>query len=781
MHQQYPGINFEVVNVAMTASNSHITLDIAKECAKHQGDLIVVYLGNNEVIGPYGVGTVFAPLSSNMSFIRFDKALKTTKLGQLLTHLSRSINKVESLPKEWGGLQMFMKNLVRADNPHLQIVYQHYKKNLEDIRRIACKNSIKIIFSTVGSNLKDCPPFACLHRDDLKEAEKKKWDEIYQQAIEYETQGKYFKEVKRYLEAAGIDDSFANLQFRLARCYLALAEYDKAHERYIKARELDTLRFRADNEINKIISDVAKGRAEQGVYFVDAVNVFEKNSTNNIPGEELFYDHVHLNFKGNYLLAKTVFEQVEKILPQWAESRKAKGHPLPSEVECARRIAYTEWDRHVVAKNVMYIKDAPFNNRLGNKELVKRIEKKIRDLETSLSPESLKESVAHYQKAIQELPSDICLRWQYAQLLWEGFKDYHNSASQCKLLTDLVPHEYWYSHLGLYHLTCTGDISASITNFLKAIELNPVRATTYRNLALACEKQGLLDEAISHFRRALQIDPKYAEAHNDLGGALKEKGLLDEAISHFRRALQIDPDYVGAYNNLGNALKAQGNLDEAIEHYRRALQIDPGYAKAHFNLGVAMEGRGELGQTIEHYRKGLEIEPDDAKAHFSLGVALATKGELDEAISHYRRALQIDPHYFGAYYNLGNALKAKGELVQAIKYYQLALQIKPDWIGLMNNLAWLLATHQQAELRDPREAVRLAERACELTGYVNPGILDTLAVVYAAAGRPSEAVTTAEKALELARSSQQEELASEIQKHLDLFKAGKAYVETSVE
>ena len=67
---KYRDANFEVVNVSMAAINSYVVLEIAKDCAKYNPDLFLVYLGNNEVVGPYGPGTVFTPLLSNLNFIR---------------------------------------------------------------------------------------------------------------------------------------------------------------------------------------------------------------------------------------------------------------------------------------------------------------------------------------------------------------------------------------------------------------------------------------------------------------------------------------------------------------------------------------------------------------------------------------------------------------------------------------------------------------------------------------------------------------------------------------
>lgn len=90
-------------------------------------------------------------------------------------------------------------------------------------------------------------------------------------------------------------------------------------------------------------------------------------------------------------------------------------------------------------------------------------------------------------------------------------------------------------------------------------------------------------------------------------------------------------------------------------------------------------------------------------------------------------------------------------------------------------LAWLLAVYKDAEFHNSEKAVQLAERACELTNHNEPGMLDTLAVAYAAAGRFNEAVTTAEKALQLTESLQQKQLAEDIQGHLQLFKNNQPY------
>ena len=86
---------------------------------------------------------------------------------------------------------MFLDKQVRAGDAGLEIVYNHFQRNLQDIRRLAAKSGINIIFCTVPCILKDSPPFASLHRPDLTDAEKKSWDEIFQRGITYETDGNY--------------------------------------------------------------------------------------------------------------------------------------------------------------------------------------------------------------------------------------------------------------------------------------------------------------------------------------------------------------------------------------------------------------------------------------------------------------------------------------------------------------------------------------------------------------------------------------------------------------
>ena len=117
-------------------------------------------------------------------------------------------------------------------------------------------------------------------------------------------------------------------------------------------------------------------------------------------------------------------------------------------------------------------------------------------------------------------------------------------------------------------------------------------------------------------------------------------------------------------------------------------------------------------------------------------------------------------------------LQRQGHIEKVIKMYRDATRYSDDLVVAYNDLAWILATHEDKRLPGAAEAVRLAERACEITGHQEALLLDTLAVAYAAAGRFDDAVRTAEQAIKLAQEERQHELADEIQSRLNDYRKG---------
>jgi Tfp pilus assembly protein PilF len=262
-------------------------------------------------------------------------------------------------------------------------------------------------------------------------------------------------------------------------------------------------------------------------------------------------------------------------------------------------------------------------------------------------------------------------------------------------------------------------------------------------------------------------------------GALtwQQCGTFADMETLWRKTLAKNPDCLIAHNNLGVLLRNQGRIEESMEHCLKAIQIDPNSSEALENLGAALADKGRFDEAIENFRKAIQINPNYAPALDNLGIVLTTKGRFDEAIENFRKAIQINPNYAPALDNLGIALAARGRFDEAIENFRKAIQINPNYAPALDNLAWVLAVSPDDELRNGAEAVRLAERACELTHYGEPSFIGTLAAAYAESGRFPEAVTTAEKAEQLATTAGLTAVAAKNRQLLEFYRAGKTYHE----
>ncbi|MEP6698523.1 MAG: tetratricopeptide repeat protein [Verrucomicrobiota bacterium] len=227
--------------------------------------------------------------------------------------------------------------------------------------------------------------------------------------------------------------------------------------------------------------------------------------------------------------------------------------------------------------------------------------------------------------------------------------------------------------------------------------------------------------------------------------------------------------------NLGEAVHKKGRVDEAITHLTKAVAIQPDNATSHGALGIALLTKGRRDEAFAHLRKSLELNPEQAPVHSSLGMALLELGQPEESLAHLRTALEIDPDDGDAHYNLGNTLLQMGQASGAVMEYEQALGINPKDTQALNNLAWVLATCPDASIRDGIKAVELAKRADSLTSGRSQVITATLAAAYAEAGRPSDAVTAGERALQLAMAEENRARADSIGAQIKVYQSGAAF------
>jgi arylsulfatase A-like enzyme/Flp pilus assembly protein TadD len=305
----------------------------------------------------------------------------------------------------------------------------------------------------------------------------------------------------------------------------------------------------------------------------------------------------------------------------------------------------------------------------------------------------------------------------------------------------------------------------------------PESASASTQLGFVLAKQGKLEEAVAAYHRALALDPGSAETHAYLGAALASLSRWDEAIAHFEQSLAARPDNAELHDRLGVALREKGRHEDALAQFREAVRLAPGLAVAHYDLGRSLKQQGRVDEAVREYRKALSLNPQLAGAHNSLGSILGSQGRMKEAAAEFREALRVEPGDAEAQNNLGLALRALGERDEALVHFREALRLRSDWPAPMNEIAWILATHPDARVRNPSEAVRLAEAAAEKTSRRQPVVLDTLAAAYASAGQFDRAAATAEEAAALAASAGPAGLAADIGKRLELYRQRKAFRE----
>ncbi len=268
----------------------------------------------------------------------------------------------------------------------------------------------------------------------------------------------------------------------------------------------------------------------------------------------------------------------------------------------------------------------------------------------------------------------------------------------------------------------------------------------------------------------IRLNPDHRVAHFNLGVKRAEEERSEEAIQHYREALRIDPDFAEAHNNLGMVLLREGETDAAIAAFRRAIELRPDFARAHYNLGLGAQAEGSADEALAHYRRAIEADSSLALAEEKMGDVLRQLGRLEEAVEHYLRAVEIRPTFARAHRSLGMTLGNLGYIETALEHLRAAIDAAPGSPGPLITLAELLAVYPDESVRDPAEAVRLAERAAALTEYGSAIALDALALAYASAGRADEAVFMAQRGHRLARSEGEMALAARIEGRLEAYR-----------
>jgi tetratricopeptide (TPR) repeat protein len=274
----FPDKYIEVINISMAAINSYALLDMLDEILKQSPDALLIYTGHNEYYGALGVGSVQS-IGNWPWLINTLLRLQSVKIILLMRNwigwFKIHFDKIFFKRSEINSSATLMERIVTEQTiPYGSSLYEAGKKqfaqNMEKILLKTTGNGVPVVLSELVSNIRDQAPFISVEDKEGQSAQS-----FFRQARQLEFDGKY----------------------------------DQARQYYLKAKDLDALRFRAPEEFNTILQELALKYSQA---IVPTESYFEKESAHGIIGNSLILEHLHPNKAGYFLLARAFYETMQR-------------------------------------------------------------------------------------------------------------------------------------------------------------------------------------------------------------------------------------------------------------------------------------------------------------------------------------------------------------------------------------------------------------------------------------------------------------------------------------
>ena len=611
LQERFPAARFEVVNTAMTAINSHAVREIAAELGRFEGDFWIVYMGNNEMVGPFGAATVFGPRAPPIWLVRSSLQLQEWRLAQLLKEATDSIRQPADRPQVWEGMAMFLDNVLAPDDPRRERVRRSFAANLEGILKAAGRAGARVVLSTVAVNLRDCPPFHAAPPALGDAADRRQFDALMEEGEQALRQSRWTDAERFFREALQLAPEHAAVHYRLGQALLGLHRTQEAREHFQRACDLDGLPFRTDGRMNELIRQAAQRFAPQ-VVLCDAAEELARKSPDGVPGAEFFFEHVHLNFDGNYRLARLWAEALAEQLPKHIQA-SATADWLSQE-QCERWLGLTDWNRRsVVAEMIGRLQRPPFDRQLDAEARLAGLRGWLERLDQRIAASPSQAARAVYEEALRRRPDDAALHENYAEFL-EAVGDGAAALRHRQRVCELLPHHY-FSHY------CLGTLLKEQRRLPEAQQALEIAARLQPDLAevqvelgavLAAQKQW--EAARRVLVRARRLDPTDARAALFLGAVLAQLQRPAEALAAFQEAVHLNPRLVEARERLAEQLAQAGQWRAAVEQLEEAIRLAPDRWRARLNLAIAWRNLGDLPRARQQVEIVLAQDPQNGPA-----------------------------------------------------------------------------------------------------------------------------------------------------------------------
>jgi len=333
LQRTFPQRRIEVVTTAVAAINSYTLLDFAPEILEQEPDAVVIYAGHNEYLGILGVGSKFSvgrrrPLV--MAFLQLEN-VRILQLGQRLLGAVRP--EAERQPAHTLMARIAAEDRIPLGSELYRRGLAQFRANLRALLRRYREAGVPVFLGTLVSNERGLPPFIGGHREG---ADVHTWQRHLTLGHRMLGTGYPDKALEHFDRALAVDDLHAEGHFARGQALDALSRFEEAREAYLAAKDRDELRFRAPEEIDAILRQVAE---EQGAHVVEVREAFRRESPNGIVGNELMLEHLHPNVDGYFLLADAFYRALQEhgAIGSWARA-------IPRE-RAREEIPLTEVDR----------------------------------------------------------------------------------------------------------------------------------------------------------------------------------------------------------------------------------------------------------------------------------------------------------------------------------------------------------------------------------------------------------------------------------------------------
>jgi len=614
LHAQFPDLQIEVYNTAFRAVNSHVMRVQAAASVKFAPDLFIVYLGNNEVHGPFGATKTDAgpdPLLS-LASIRAQIRLSDFRLFQAAQRTRRKMESgrgIEDVRARW-------HNRVCTDwsDPRVATILDYFARNLRDICETGTSAGASVVLCTVPVNLRHWRPVGSIHPAGFPASEEARWQALYTDGQAKQEEGAYGKALALYEQAAGLDATFADLQYRMGQCYWQVSEHDRARTCFERALEYDAFPWvRSRARTNEIIVQTSRGMASQGVHLADVKEAIASRSPHGCPGAELFFDYCHLNMDGTYLMAAALYRSIAPLVAaQNGRSPDALADPLSFE-ECLRRLALSP------ALLSGYLRQAIDSPDPYDEEGRAIMRQQLAEAQQAEGDDPYNSSFEMYREALTLNAEDYLLRYWYVNALVARFPfGYEPTAEPDPSLLEALEEAEAFAHRYPYH---RGSL---------------------RLLGEAQSKTGNLEDALGTFRRTLQLYPHDLTTYRDWAALLLAANRPDDAWRVIRKAPKSGAvgDVAMLKQQKARVREALGDREGAIDLLAEAIELWPDYAPQYVELEKLLADKPE--RLVSIWQGLLQAltdkKLDKKRVYFHLGRARISLREIPEALKAYRDA-----------------------------------------------------------------------------------------------------------------------------------------------